>query len=77
MSEQNTLLRLTRAQALVLFEWLARVSESGTLQYEDPAEQDVLWELEAQLERTLTEPLASNYSELLDAARREVKRGAG
>ena len=67
------LLRLTRAEALVLFEWLARVDEAGNLPVEDPAEQHVLWRLEGQLESTLTEPLGPDYRQAVEAARREVR----
>jgi len=69
----SVLLRLTRAEALVLFEWLARVDAAGSLPVEDPAEQQVMWRLEGQLEKTLLEPLAANYREAVEAARREVR----
>ncbi len=69
----EVLLRLTRAEALVFFEWLARVDAAGKLPVEDPAEEQVLWRLEGQLETTLTEPLGPNYKEAVEAARREVR----
>lgn len=76
--EQATVsLRLTRAEALVLFEWLARVDDAGNLPVEDPAEQQVLWRLEGQLESILLEPLAPNYREALEAARRQVRGSQG
>ena len=66
-------LELTQAEALVLFEWLARNDEAKLLQVEDDAEQQVLWSLEAQLEKKLVEPLAPNYPEPLAAARARVR----
>ena len=66
-------LLLTRAEALVLFEWLVRVDAAENLPIEDAAEQQVLWRLEGQLEKTLPEPLAPNYREAVEAARREVR----
>jgi hypothetical protein len=66
-------LRLTRAEALVLFEWLARVDAAGTLPIEDAAEEQVLWRVEGQLESTLTEPLGPDYKQVVEAARREVR----
>jgi hypothetical protein len=66
-------LRLTRAEALVLFEWLARVEAAGNLPVEDAAEQKVMWRIEGQLETMLLEPLGPNYREAVDAARREVR----
>ena len=67
------LIRLTRAEALVLFEWLARVDAAGKLPVDDPAEQQVLWRLEGQLESTLIEPLGPNYQEAVARARKEVR----
>lgn len=66
-------LELTRAEALVLFEWLARLNASESLPFEDPAEQQVIWKPEGKLERTLVEPLAPNYRQLLAEARRKVR----
>jgi hypothetical protein len=67
--DRTVCLRLTRAEALVLFEWLARVDAARNRPAEDP----VLWRLEGQLERTLVEPLAPNYKQAVEAARREVR----
>jgi hypothetical protein len=66
-------LRLTRAEALVLFEWVARVGAAGDLLVEDPAEQQVLWRIEGQLESKLSEPLGPEYKEAVEAARKEVR----
>jgi len=77
MSEANdegaVYLRLTRAEALVLFEWLARVDAAGNIPVEDPTEQQVLWRIEGQLESKLIEPLGANYKEAVEAARKEVR----
>jgi hypothetical protein len=62
-------LTLTHDQALVLFDWLARVDEHSDLPIEHDAEQRVLWELEAQLERSLVEPLQADYASAVAAAR--------
>lgn len=43
MNGHEVALTLTKAEALVLFEWLARVDKEGTLAFEHPAEQMVLW----------------------------------
>jgi hypothetical protein len=40
---------------------------------EDPAEQQVLWQLEGQLERILREPLGPDYQAVIAAARKEVR----
>lgn len=63
--------RLTQAEALVLFEWLAKMDETGSAVAND-AEQTVLWRIEAQLEKQLLSPLGPDYAQAVDAARREV-----
>ena len=76
MKGEQVTLQLTNAEALVLFEWLARVDSSESLTFEDQAdqaEQEVLWRVECMLERALVEPFEANYNELLDEARRQVR----
>ncbi|WP_437608245.1 hypothetical protein WMF20_46810 [Sorangium sp. So ce834] len=75
MASKSIHIQLTEAEAIVLFEWLTRNENAEALRYDDPAEQKVLWKLEAVLERTLVQPLAPNYSELLVKARKEVANG--
>ena len=65
-------IELSRAEALVLFEYLARTSASETPAVQHPAEEIVLDRIEGQLERTLVEPLRADYHELLASARAEV-----
>lgn len=72
MKDDERVLRLTGAEALVLFEWIARNEGGATFCFEDPAEQRVVWRIEAELERTLTEPLRPDYAELVALARRRV-----
>ena len=69
--EKKVVLELSRAEALVLFEWLA--SHDGTLPIEDPSEQDVLWRIEGALERALLEPLSPDYKTAVAAARKAVR----
>lgn len=67
-------LGLSRDQALVFFEWLARTGAGEQpAAFEDQAEQRVLWDLEAALEKNLTEPFKSDYRERLEAARTRVR----
>jgi hypothetical protein len=69
-------MRLSHPEALVLFEFLARAEEAGgseEYRIEDEAERHVLWRLEGRLERTLWEPLAPNYDELLETARAAMR----
>ncbi len=73
MSTESVNICLTRAEALVLFEWLARLDASKNLPVEDSSEELVLWRIEGQLESTLVEPLGPDYREAVEAARREVR----
>jgi hypothetical protein len=73
MDDKGINICLTRAEALVLFEWLAREDKSDALRFEDASEEKVVWAIQAQLERTLAEPLQDNYKALLADARRTVR----
>jgi hypothetical protein len=74
MSMNETVrLELTRDEAVVLFEFLSRYSDSGALTIEDQAEQRALWNLLCLLERQLVEPLRSEYGELLRQARERLR----
>lgn len=66
-------MHLSRDEALVLFECLSRFDKSESLEFEDKAEQIVLWDIQAGLERILHEPFKSNYDELLLAARERIR----
>jgi hypothetical protein len=68
-------LDLSRDEALVFFEWLARLDEQDAFPIEDSAERLVLWDLHGQLEKLLSEPFQENYRELLVQARERVRLG--
>ena len=75
MENEPLKLELTQCPALVLFEWLCQTDGEESLHFSDPSEQRVLWLLEAQLERTLVEPLDPDYAKFLMKARKEVNEG--
>ena len=66
-------LELSVNEALVLFEFLSRYSETDKLSIEDQAEQRVLWNLCCDLEKILIEPFSSNYEQLLKTAREKTR----
>lgn len=66
-------LELTGDEALVLFEFLARFDEDGTLAIQDQAEERALWNLHAVLQRQLVEILLPDYSDLLSDARSRLR----
>ena len=69
------MLGLTKQEALVLFEWMAKVEPMGTTVFQHPSEERVLWKLQGQLESTLQEPFAPNYAEIVAEARKAVESG--
>jgi hypothetical protein len=66
--------QLTRDQALVLFDWLARTTSSGMpAPLVDQAEQRALWDLESVLESLLSEPSQADYVQRIATARDRVR----
>jgi hypothetical protein len=72
MANDKITLELTKAESLVLCEWLARFDSVQTLTFDHPSEERVLWRLQGQLESTLKEPLLPNYKDIIAEARRSV-----
>ena len=64
---------LTCDEALVLFEFLQRFSETGSFSIADQAEERALWNLSCILQKMLVEPFAPNYAELLAQARGRLR----
>ncbi|TRY28674.1 hypothetical protein [Aliiglaciecola sp. M165] len=63
---------LSKDEALVLFEFLTRQSESEDLRAEHNSEKIVLSSVVAQLEKSLSEPFSSNWSAILDLSRKRI-----
>jgi hypothetical protein len=72
MGEPVTI-ELTGDEALVLFEFLSRFSDTDTLSLEDQAEARALWNLLCLLQKQLVEPFRPNYQELLRQARDRLR----
>ena len=72
-SEEKVIIELTKSEALVLFEFLARTSDDVSLKSPDQAERQALWNLECLFEKALVEPFLPNYQELLEQAKRRLK----
>ncbi|MFN8019933.1 MAG: hypothetical protein U0Q03_00260 [Acidimicrobiales bacterium] len=68
-SDRTVRLLLSADESLVLFEWLSRVEDQrSALCIEDPAEQRVLWDMSACLERVLVESFRDDYGRLVSDA---------
>ncbi|MFW6154175.1 MAG: hypothetical protein ACOC95_03065 [Planctomycetota bacterium] len=72
MTQDEIAMRISRNEALVFFEWLAKVEPMGTTVFRHPSEEKVVWKLQGQLESILEELFASNYAELVAEARTAV-----
>ncbi len=66
-------LELTKDEALVLFEFLARFDDNETLMLEDQAEERVLWSLQGLLEKQLVEIFDPSYKSLVESARERLR----
>lgn len=69
-------IELNEDQALVLFDWLCRMTDGKTAVVAHQAEQRVLWDIQCDLESVLVAPFEANYDSLLAGARNRVA-GAG
>jgi hypothetical protein len=69
-------LNLTADEALVLYEFLTRYTDSDQLETVDQAEQRALWNLCALLERALAQPFDPSYADLLASARGRLRDSA-
>lgn len=65
-------IELNDAETLVLYDWLKRISEDGEY-FQDISEQEVLWTIEAQMDKVLVEPFKPNYVEIIAEARKQVR----
>ena len=65
-------IRLTPDEALVLFEFLSRSSDSDEWRVADQVEKRALENLGCLLEKQLVEPFHHDYAGLLQAARRRL-----
>jgi len=77
MMEDNVRIKLSRDEAIVLFEFLSRFQEQESLGIVDQSEKRALWNLQATLEKDLTEPFSANYLDLLEQARARLRDEEG
>lgn len=67
-------LNLNNDEALILFDWLSRFNEGEhTSLFQDQAEERVLFDLEAILEKSMNEILAKDYKKQLMKARDRIR----
>jgi hypothetical protein len=67
-------IRLTKDEALVLFEFISRFNEADhKALFQDQSEQKMMWLMEGQLQKILAEPFRQDYKEIIDKARNNVR----
>ena len=66
-------IELSKDEALVFFEFLARFSDNEELRIVDRSEERVLWNMLADLEKVITDPFQADYQDLLLEARGRVR----
>jgi hypothetical protein len=72
--EQSINLTVTKDEALVLFEFLARFNQTEQPDiFEDSSEQKLLLILEGQLEKQLVEPFRPDYKDIITKARNKIR----
>jgi hypothetical protein len=71
---RNIAITFSEEEALVLLEWLHNFNEEehSTL-FQDQAEQRVLWDIEAELEKVVSVTFDSNYQDILSKARQKIR----
>jgi hypothetical protein len=73
MSQESVSIKLTKDEALVLFEFLSRFSETDKLSIEHQAEERALWNLTCIFEKELSEPFDKKYGDILSQARERLR----
>ena len=73
MWSKSVTIELTGEAALVLYDWLTRFNQREETTCADQAEERVLFDLEALLEKVLVAPLQSDYAGLVAQARSHVR----
>ena len=77
MQSTRVKLDLTHDEALVLYDWLTRFNQRDNADFADQAEERVMFDLEAMLEKVLVAPLQSDYAARLAQARVNVRDMCG
>ncbi len=77
MSDETVKIELTKDEALVLFEWLAKQSRADCPIAIDSVEQFALDCLLGKFEKNLVEPFNPNFLSILNDARKSLSEQAG
>lgn len=68
------LIEITKEEAIVFLNWLTVFNEKNNQEiFQDQAEERILWDFEAVLEKVIDETFDENYIEILSNARKKVR----
>lgn len=70
---EEVTLKVTKDEALVLFDFLSRFSNEDKLSIQDQAEERALWNLTCVFEKQLAEPFDKNWPHIIEAARNRLR----
>jgi hypothetical protein len=74
VNKEKINIELTKDEAIVLFEFLAELNKKDNQDlFSDQAEQRVLWDIECDLEKQLSEPFSADYLEIVRKAREKIR----
>ena len=74
MEKKEISLKLTKDEALILFEFVSRFNENDNKEiFNDQAEEKIFWVIEGQLEKILVEPFIPNYQNIIQEARSRIR----
>jgi hypothetical protein len=71
--DEMTSVALSSDYMLILYDLVVRLNAAESLEFEDQAEQRVMWDLESELESRLTVVLSADYQAKLAGARQRVR----
>ncbi len=70
----HIVINLSEEEALVLLEWLRNLNEEENPElFQDQAEQRILWDMEAVLEKVVSVTFDRSYQEILFKARQKIR----
>ena len=66
-------INFTKDEALVLFEFLSRFSDTDKLEIKDQAEERALWNLTCLFEKELAEPFSKDWGKIIKEAKDRLR----
>lgn len=66
-------IKLTKDEALVLFDFVSHFSNDDKLSIQDQAEERALWNLTCIFEKQLVEPFSPEWDKIIEAAKNRLR----